>query len=233
MRKFLFVLLAGAAWQLNAPAQEGNQFQTLADTAAKASANWQALAKGLDAKIARMLPCDPRLTAAIEETSQASQTRLAAMNQYLQAVVAQARQDVETARVALATEEAAARDVETDRAEAEQERIAIDGQLSDLADSAKRRPALEDARAKLQAIGAGVAARSADLQQFQTRRASLAAALNDLVEVRQARQHALEAQLAALTLETSRWGDYYAARLARARTECEITNPTGTTRRKP
>ena len=233
MRKFLFGLLAGAAWQLNAPAQEANRLQALADTTAKASTNWQTLAKGLDAKIARMLPCDPRLTAAIEETSQASQARLAAMNQYFQAAVAQARQDTESARVAVAAEQAAARDVETDRAEAEQERIAIDGQLSDLTDSVKRRPMLEEARAKLQAIGAAVTSRGSDLQQLQTRRASLAAALNDLVEARQTRQRALEAQVAALALETSRWGDYYAARLARARTECEITNPARTpTRRK-
>jgi chromosome segregation ATPase len=232
LRKLVVILLAGFAWNLNAPAQEANPAPGLAERAAKADANWEALAKGLDAKIQRMLPCDPRLTAAIEEVSQASQARLAAMNQYLQAAVARARQDTETARLALVAEQASARDLETDRAEAEQERIAIEGQLSDLTDSVKRRPSLEEARAKLQSIEESVAARARDLQSLATKRTPLAAALSDLVQARQARQRALEAQLDALALETLRWGDYYAARLARARTECEITNPVGTSRRK-
>jgi len=220
-------------WQLNAPAQEGNPGQALAETAATATANWEVLAKGLDAKVQRMLPCDPRLTAAIEEVNQASQARLAAVNRYLEAGIAQARQDSEQARTALAAEQAAVREVETDRAEAEQERIAIDGQLSDLTDSVKNRPTLEEARAKLQAIDAGVATRAGDLRSLQTRHAALAAALTNLLEARQARQRAIEAQLATLVLETSRWGDYYAARLARAQMECDITNPTGpATRRK-
>jgi len=232
LRKLIVILLAGFAWNLKAPAQEANPAPGLAERAAKAAAQWETLATGLDAKIQRMLPCDPRLTAAIEEVSRASQARLAAMNQYLQAAAARARQDTETARLALAAEQASARDLETDRAEAEQERIAIEAQLSDLSDSVKRRPELEEARAKLHSIRDRVAARAADLQSLAEKRSLLAAALSDLVEARQARQRALEAQLNALALETSRWGDYYAARLARARVECEITNPAGTSRRK-
>ncbi len=229
MRRVAFLLVLAAA----APAQVGSQLESLAATAARASANWEMLARGLEAKIVRMLPCDPRLTGAIQEVSQASEARLSARNQYLLAVVAAARQDTETARLAVQSEQAAARELETDHAEAEQERIAVEGELSDLSDSVKRRPALEDARAKLEAIAGKIASRSAALQSEIPRRAKLVGDLNDLYQARQARQHALEAQMAALSLETSRWADYYAVRLARARTECDITNPNRAARRKP
>lgn len=228
MRRLAFLLLLTVV----APAQEGSQLQTLAQTAARASAAWEGLAKGLEVRIARMLPCDPRVSAAIEEVSQASDARLAALNQYMQAVAAQARQDSDAARAAIASEQTVARDVETDRAEAAQEKIAVDGQLSDLSDSAKRRPALEEARARLESISSTIAARAANLQSQATRRAALLASLTDLAAAREARQRALEMRVAALAIETSRWGDYYAARLARARTECDITNPTRPVRKK-
>ena len=228
MRKLLLLLLLTAAL----PAQEGDPLPGLAATAAKAAANWETLAKGLEAKIARMLPCDPRVAASIDEVRLASQTRLAAMNQYLQAAVAQAREDSDVARNALVSEQASARDAETDHAEAEQERIAIDGQLSGLTDSAKSRPALEDARGMLQSIETSVAARAAQLQAQSANRAALVSALKDVSEARLARQRALEAELGVMAIETARFTDYYAARLARARTECDVTNPNRATRRK-
>jgi chromosome segregation ATPase len=228
LRRFAFLLLLTVA----APAQEGTQLPSLAETAAKASAAWANLAKGVEGRIARMLPCDPRLTAAIEEVSQASEARLAAVNQYVQAAVLESQQDSETARAALTVEQASARELETDRAEIEQERIAVEGQLSDLTDSAKRRPALEDARVKLQQIASSLDARGADLQAQIAKRATLVASLGAVLSARQARQRALEAQLSALPVETQRWNDYYAARLARARTECEITNPSHARRKQ-
>lgn len=222
------LLLLGAA----APAQQGSQIATLAQAAAQASNNWENLAKSLDAKIARMLPCDPRLTAAIEEASQASQGRLAALNLYLQAAIAQARQDSESAAAALAAEQGAAHELETDRAEGAQELVAVNGQLSDLTESARHRTALESSRAALQIIAETVAARVAAIQVQQTHRAALVSALNAVVETTQSGQHALEMRLSALVLETSRWGDYYAARLARAHTECDITNPAAARRKR-
>jgi hypothetical protein len=108
----------------------------------------------------------------------------------------------------------------------------VEGQLSDLTDSAKQRLALGDARAKLEAIAGKITVRSAAIQSEVTRSAALIGTLNDLYRARQARQQALEAQLSAVSLETSRWADYYAVRLARARTECDITNPNRATRRK-
>ena len=228
MRRVAFLLLLAAA----APAQVGSQLDSLAATAARASANWETLATGLDAKIARMLPCDPRLTQAIQDVSQASQARLAARNQYLQAALAESGQDTETARLAVQAGQTAARELETDRAEADEERIAVEGQLSDLSDSVKLRPALGDARTQLQAIAAKIAARSTAIQSQIARRAALLTALNNLYQARQARQRALQAQLSALSLETLRWTDYYAVRLARARTECDIINPNPPARRK-
>ena len=66
--------------------------------AQKRAAEWETLAKVLEGKIARMLPCDSRVHGAIEEVSRASQARLASLNDYLQAAAAQAKADAERAR---------------------------------------------------------------------------------------------------------------------------------------
>jgi len=68
------------------------------ETAAKRAAEWEALAKGLDAKIARLLPCDPRAKSAIEEVSHASEARLAALGEVLKIALAQANADTERVR---------------------------------------------------------------------------------------------------------------------------------------
>jgi hypothetical protein len=217
----LFALAGGAA-----VAQQVD----LAQTAQKAEADWKNLASGLEPKIARMLPCDPRVKAALEEVSRASEVRLAALGQYLQTELAEAKRDSETARAPSEAAQLGVRELEADRAEAEQERIAVEAQLADLTESVRRRPLLDDARQKLESIVGMTRQRASELQEQVTHRAALAAALAEVAAARQARERALEAQLAALALETSHWGDYYDARLARARTECAVTNPAGATR---
>ncbi len=201
------------------------QLSPLLQTAAKQTAAWQTLAKGLELKIARMLPCDPRARDAIEEVSRASQVRLAAQTQYLQALAASASRDSQAASAALNAEQAGARDVQVETAEAQQDRIAIEGQVADLAESVKSKPELEAARAKLASIAAMVRQRAADEPAQAARRTALIAALTNVAGPLQARQKAIDAEIAALAAETARWSDYYAARLARAQTECAITNP--------
>jgi hypothetical protein len=48
----------------------------LEQTALKRHAEWEALAKDMNDRMARMLPCDPRAQAAVTEVSRASEARL-------------------------------------------------------------------------------------------------------------------------------------------------------------
>ena len=171
-----------------------------------------------------MLPCDPRVKSSIEEVGRASEARLAALAQYLRAAAAQAAADATAANRALADQQSNARDLETEHAEAEQERIAVDGQDAGLTDSAKRRPLLGDAQKKLDQIEAAAKQKAASAQDQASQSAALIPVLRDWAAASQARQKAIEAELTSLAAETSRWDEYYAARLARAQTECSLTN---------
>jgi chromosome segregation ATPase len=213
-----------------APAPAGDSLETIAN---KRTAEWDQLARGVEPKIARMLPCDPRVRSALEEVSRASDARLDAVSRYLQSAEARARADVERARKALAGEQAASQDLDTERQEAAEERAAIDGQLADLDGSVAHKPSLEDARKKLAEIRAKLEERIASLQQEAGSRAELTSTLEQLVAGYEARDKAIAAELTALTAETTRWKEFYATRLARAQTECSITNQDQPRRKKP
>jgi hypothetical protein len=222
--RFLAVLIAATAYAQD-PAKALQQ-------ATEKSAAWQALANNLESKIARMLPCDARVRSAIEEVHKASDARQTALTAYLQAAAAQARRDAEAADAAMASEQAGAHDREIEEAESEQDRVAVEGELADLAASVKAKPALEAARKKLEAIAGSIRTRGADAKAQDERAAALETALKDLAAAEHARLKAFETELALLTAETARWSDYYAARIARAQTECSITNQTPARRRK-
>lgn len=205
----------------------------LEQTADQRGAEWDKLATALEGKIARMLPCDPRVREALLEVSRASDARLAAVSRYLEMAGAQAKNDLAKARQAVATEQAAAKDLDTERMEAEQQRAAIDGQIGDLSDSAKRREALDGPLKKLEEIRAKVEARIQGAQQEAARRAALIASLQQLASGYEAREKAIAGEISALASETARWDEYYATRVARAGTECSITNQGAPQRKKP
>jgi hypothetical protein len=196
----------------------------LQEAAEKKNADWDALAKTVEARIARMLPCDARVRGAIEEVSRASEARLSALSQYLQAVAAQFHADAQLVAQALSRQEEGAREGETNRAETEQERIAVDAQLTDLAESLKRRAQLAEAQRSLSAIADVVRQRVENAQQQAAKRAALTAGLRELAAALETRDTAVQAEIAAAGAEASRWSEYYAARLARAQTECAILN---------
>jgi hypothetical protein len=205
---------------------------SLRQIAEKKSAEWEALARGLDGKIARMLPCDPRVNSAIQEVSRASEARQAALRDALKAAADRARADREQAQLAVAGEEARLREMRAERGDSEQERSTVEGQLADLTESVKRRAAFEEARRKLAQIAALAGQRAADSADAEKLATALNTSLRELLVALQAREAALANAQAALTSEASRWNEYYAARLARAGTECTITKPAGTTKKK-
>lgn len=220
MRRALFILLVGSVCAFAQPPSLASR-QQLAE---QKTAEWDALAKTLESRLARMLPCDPRVRMAIEDVSKASDARLGALSQYWQSVAAQAHADVQSVTDALARQDLAARDIDVTRAEAEQQRIAVEAQVADLAESLKRRPQLADAQKSLAAIADQIRSRAATADQESGKSAALVAALRDLQAACVAREKSVQTEIAALTVETARWGNYYAARIARAHTECSITN---------
>jgi len=227
----MVVACAGRAFAQD-PARGPAPLAALQQSAEKRAADWEALARALDAKIARMLPCDPRVAESIEEVSRSSEARLAALSEVMKAAVEQAEADAGRIQLALSAEDASLREAELERTETLQERVAVDAQLADLTDSARRRESLEAARKKLAEIAAMTAVRATLAEQEGHLRASLALSLRDVLTAFQARLKALQNQQAALALEASRWNEYYAARRARAQTECTITAPAPSRRKK-
>lgn len=225
----ILFFLATSAW---AQVNSADPLAALRQVAEKRSSDWDTLAKGLEVKLARMLPCDPRVRTSIEEVSRASDARLAALAQYLQANAAQAKLDVDRVQRLLADQESFSKDAEIEKAEADQERVAIKGRSADLAESAKRRPSLSEAQKKLGEIAAMTRERTSRAQEQVARREALAEVLRQVGAAYQARQKAIETELSALLIETSRWGEYYAARMARAQTECSVTGPASPAPRK-
>jgi hypothetical protein len=220
--------VAGVAFAQEKPV---DPLVTLRSEAEKSSANWEALAKGLEAKIAHLLPCDPKSKAAVEEVSAASSARLAAVSTYLRAAAARAKNDTEAAKRVLAAQTALAGGWNTERAEADQERVAIEGQIADLKESMRVRGSLSGAEQVLEEIAAMTKERSAKADEQSGFRDTLASLLGGLVVAYQDRQAALENESALLDAESAKWSVYYSARLARAATECSIISPNAQRRR--
>ncbi len=213
-----------------AEAQE-KPLNALRQTAEKTASDWDALARGLEQKISTLLPCDPRSRAAVEEVSRASEARLSALSAYLKASAAKARADTDAAKRVLAVQAALSGGWNTERAEADLERSTIQAQLADLKESMRKRGSLAGAEQVLTEIANMVKERAAKADEQAGRRETIEDLLGDLVVSSQDRQKAVEVESALLDAEIYKWNAYYAARVARAVTECTIVNP-GTPPRK-
>jgi chromosome segregation ATPase len=198
--------------------------------AGKRISEWTTLSQRMEARLARLLPCDPQARDTIDEVNRASQARMTAIAQYLQAAAAKAKDETEAAKRLLDKQAAMAADFEVDITEARQERAALENQTDTLNASLKQRASLADAQKALAGIVEGARRRAAQAADRSGRVQELGATLRELVAMHEARQAALEAELSALATEDVRWGTYYAARMARAQAECTITNPGATPR---
>jgi hypothetical protein len=224
MIRVLAFLMLGA---VSAPAQDA--LTAYRQTADKAAADWEALAKSLEPRIARLLPCDPNSRAAVEEVSHASEVRLAALAAYLKAAVAKAKDDTEFAKQVLAAQASLAGAWNTERAEAEQQGAAIESRVADLKESMRKRGALAGAEQVLAEIARMVKERGSKSADLAARKDVINALLGDVVTAYQDRQTALEKESAQMDVERNLWSAYYASRLARAATECTIINNPGGT----
>ena len=187
------------------------------------TAAWQKLAEGLDASIQHLLPCDPKAAAAITEASKASEARIAAMTEFLQEAGKQAAAQTAAARGILTSLPTLGTELSTETSEVAGEQAAVSGQFAALTGTAAGRSFFNGAQDGLRRIVALEQQRSNSEDSGMGHFSSAAAALRDLVALLQDREKSLKETQAAFESESSGWGAYYAARLARAQTECAIT----------
>jgi len=226
---FVFLAIARAACGQEKPP---DPLDALRQTADKAAADWEALAKGLELKISTLLPCDPKSRAAVEDVSHASDARLSALSAYLKAAAANAASDTDAAKRVLAAQAALSGGWNTERTEAEQQLAAIEAQVADLKESMRKRGSLAGAEQVLVEIASMVKDRAAKADQQAAHKGDLDRLLGDMVAAYADRQGTLEKESSLLDAERAKWSSYYTARLARAVTECAIINPGAAPRKK-
>jgi len=201
----------------------GQDLAALEQTAHDRNAAWEALAKDLGERVARILPCDRRSTEAITEVSRASEARMAALNDYLKAASAQAFTETAAARILLSAEEQRAADAGRERTDARQEQAEAATQAQTLSESAGQRASLQDSQKLLAQIAVLIGQRSTAAEQRAGAADRAVTALRVLVAKLEDRDAALRDESVAFEAERTRWSGYYTARLARAQVECSIT----------
>lgn len=218
---------AAAAQETSPPASLGAPgLDALQQTVKRKTEEWTKLAQDLDPALIRLLPCDPKVAAAITEVTNASDARLAAIADYLAAANRQAQLQADAAKKVLASAEALGPDLGAEKSDLAPERAGVDGEIANLTLGAQRRASFTPAQDALKQISTMEQQRSDTLDSAMGRVDPAAAALGDLIVQLQARQAAWKGVETAFDAERSRWSGYYAARLARAQTECTITKAT-------
>jgi chromosome segregation ATPase len=193
-----------------------------ADARQKA-ASWVKQAQAMESSVAHMLPCDARAMPTITAVSQASDARLAAVAAYLQAAQNEASRETAGAQRIVASAQSLVSELGAEKADVAQEHSAIDAQLAALSETVSKRAALGDAQKTLQQIQALTAQRAELAQGGLDRQQAFLTSLRNLAASLEARESALKAAQVAYEAERARWNAYYAARLARAQIECNIT----------
>ena len=212
-----------------ASAQDGplSTSSEAAQNAEKRTNEWGILASGLEQKVARMLPCDPRVRTAIEEVARASEARFVALIAYWRELAKRSSDQAGTVRMLIADNDARRAEWRADRSDSEQEQTRLGAQTSDLRESARQQAALATAARALNGITQNTAAAIKQAGAREEASAKLDASLSELITATQARQTAIENEVKALGTENDRWTAYYAARIMRAQMECSITGPPG------
>jgi uncharacterized protein YciW len=208
-------------------AQNAASIDSLRQGAEQKTLAWETLAKGLENKIRGLLPCDPKIAAAVAEVNRASDARLAAFSDYFGAVLAET-----SARAAAASRlpdsqaKTGTQFLETEHAEGVEERAGIEYQISQLRANPGRKSEIGEAETALRAVAALTDRRNLIMVQQSVRGDALNESLRTLVSQSLAAEAAVKALAAAQTIEAERWRAYYVARLARVDAECSAINLT-------
>ncbi len=181
------------------------------------------LSSALEPKLARLLPCDAPVTASIDEVSQASEARFAAANKYWQSRSAALKSEIAAVEHTIALEQSRTADWTRDHADADQERTSVDAHVIALQRAVEKAPSLVDAEKQLRALAAATQQTAARSEARESAASSLIEGLRDVLRADQTQQNSVGAQLRSVAAEEAAYKEYYAARTARARTECTIT----------
>ena len=215
------VAIAAGAGYSQAPPLDS--LAPLEQAALKATTDWQVLAQTLDARVLRMLPCDPRAKTAIEEVTKASDARIGALKDYYRAAESQAANRTEGARRLLAAEEGRAAESSADSQHTRDALAAVQAGIADLGEGAKVQISLREAQTSLQQTSAAISLRLRIAQDQAGRRGAVLEAFRNLVAAYEAREKAVKEAGEAFEAERVRWKAFYAARAQRAQTECALT----------
>ncbi len=226
-RRLAWVAIAAcfAAGTLCAQDSGANSLPALQDAAAKRTAEWNTLTASLEVRLARLLPCDPRVRTAVDEVARASDTRTVALTSYWNMVSVQSKAQVEAIRGLLAREEQRGEDWTKDKTETQQEVAATTVQTAALKANLQQLPALFNPMKSLESIAETDRVLAGEAQERETNGGLLVDGLRELLKASQARQSAIDEQLKSVSAEGQRWSAYYAARQVRAQIECAIINP--------
>lgn len=214
----LFALLT-SGW---ASAQSAD-LNSMHESARTAENRWVDLAESLDLRLARMLPCDRRVTEAIQEVRQASVDRMTSLERYLSAAITATQAEGDAAADLHSMIQARVAGTATEANDTQRERAAFAQLIEALNASIARLPNLEPALTQLLALQTSVQRRAEFDQVHQEAENQTLTALASLVAALDERQAALEQERLAHEVERARWNSYYTTRLGRAQLECSIT----------
>jgi hypothetical protein len=193
--------------------------------AAVPTAEWAQIAPSLEQRLSRMLPCDPRIQAAIEEVSRASDSRITLLENEGKQLTVKSQQQSETLRQWAAQQEPAVDALRAWNALSEQERADLQSQSEVLAEITRRSAAFSAAAKSLEELTQSSQYTAAMSAKASTDAAGITSMMNDWLAASLGWQHSIDLYLKSLSEEGQRWRSFYAARIARARAECAITDP--------
>ncbi len=176
------------------PAQSATPIATLRQGAEQKTQAWETLAKSLETRIRGLLPCDPKIAAAVEEVSRASDARLTAFSDYFRAVLAEtSARSAEAARLLDYQSHTGTQFLETEHAEGVEERAGIESQISQLLANPGRKTEIGEAEAALREVAALTDQRNLVMVQQSVRGDALNESLRALVSQSQAAEAAIKA----------------------------------------
>jgi chromosome segregation ATPase len=199
----------------------------LTQAAEARGAEWGTLAANLEQRAARMLPCDARVKAAIEEVMRASDARFAAMTALWRYAADRSQEQAGIAHKLASDAEGDLAAWKAERADSEQEQKRLGAQIADLRESMSQQRALGAASNALSAIAKAQTDAAQQAADREDAAMQWKAALAEMIRASEARQAAVENEIKALAAESARWNAYYAARIARAQMECSLTGSAG------
>jgi len=176
----------------------------LQDAAAKRTAEWNTLTIGLELRLARLLPCDPRVRTAVDEVGRAADTRTVALTSYWNMVSIQSKAQVEAIRGLLTLEQQRAEDWANDKTETEQEVAVTSAQAAALKTSLQQVPALANPQKSLESLAETNQMLAGQARERETNGGLLVDELRDLLKASQARQSAIDEQLKSVSAEGQR-----------------------------